>query len=127
MNDPQPFVANVADLLATSRPTTYNEVLRVPTLSLGLFAAPVGHQDNQSPHDVDEVYVIVGGSAVLVIDRDPKHVSAGSIAYVPAGVPHHFEEITHDLRVVVLFAPPPPWRAAEELVPVQGPWRSDGD
>jgi len=93
-------------LLAAHHGATYREVLRVPALSLGLFAVGRGHDDTQSPHQQDEVYVVVGGAAVLDIAGERSAVAAGSVAYVPALVPHCFVEITDDLRVVVVFAPP---------------------
>jgi mannose-6-phosphate isomerase-like protein (cupin superfamily) len=80
----------------------------VPALSLGLFAAAPGHQDVQSPHDVDEVYVVVAGHAVLDLDGVRTPVQIGSVAHVPARVPHRFVDVTEDLRVVVVFAPPEP-------------------
>lgn len=84
---------------------TYREFLRVPALSLGLFAPPAGHDDTQQPHEQDEVYVVLGGRAVLEIDGVGSPAAPGSIAYVPARVPHRFVGITEDLQVV-LFAPP---------------------
>ncbi len=95
------------DLLAvTQGAATYREFLRVPALSLGLFAPPAGHQDQQDPHRQDEIYVVISGEAVLVIAEARHPVSAGSIAYVPAGTPHRFLDGSRDLRVVVVFAPP---------------------
>ncbi len=103
-----PRVASLSALLAQLGNATYREVLRVPALSLGLFAAAPGHQDVQSPHEVDEVYVVVAGRAVLEVDGVRTPVEAGSVAYVPPHVPHRFIEVAEDLRVVVVFAPPGP-------------------
>ncbi len=101
-----PSVASLAELLAEHGDATYREVLRVPALSLGLFAAAPGHHDTQTPHDVDEVYVVVAGRAVLDVDGARTPVEAGSVAYVPPHVPHRFVDVTEDLRVIVVFAPP---------------------
>lgn len=101
-----PRVADLAALLAEQGGAAYREVLRSDALSLGLFAVDAGHTDTQSPHGEDEVYVVVSGRAVLVVDGERTAVSAGSVAYVPAGVPHRFEDIGDDLRVVVVFAGP---------------------
>ena len=97
-------VTEVGTLLRRQGITGYREFLAVPTLSLGMFVAPVGHIDEQEPHDRDEVYVILAGEAVLSIDGVPHAVSAGSVAYVPAGVRHRFAEIRADLRVLIFFA-----------------------
>ncbi len=78
----------------------------MPALSLGLFAATAGHADTQSPHDQDEVYVVVAGEAVLNVDGVGTKMSAGSVAYVPAHMPHRFVDISADLRVMVVFVPP---------------------
>lgn len=95
------------DLLATTQgAATYREFLRVPALSAGLFAPPAGHLDQQDPHRQDEVYVVISGEAVLVIAEERHPVAAGSIAYVPAGAPHRFIDVSTNLRVVVVFAPP---------------------
>ena len=102
----RPLVTDLTALLAEHGGATYREVLRVPALSLGLFAAGQGHDDSQTPHQQDEVYVVLAGAAVLEVSGERTPVGAGSIAYVPALVPHRFVEITEDLRVVVLFAPP---------------------
>ena len=101
-------VAGPAELLAEHGDATYREVLRVPALSLGLFVAAPGHVDLQSPHAADEVYVVVAGRAALEVDGVRTPVEAGSVAYVPPGVPHRFVDVTEDLRVVVVFAPPEP-------------------
>jgi len=103
-----PRVAGLIELLAEHGEATYREVLRVPALSLGLFAARPGHDDTQTPHDVDEVYVVVAGRAVLEVDGSRSPIEAGSVAYVPPQVPHRFVDVTEDLGVIVVFAPPDP-------------------
>lgn len=71
-------VAGLDELLAEHGPASYREVLRVPALSLGLFAAAPGHDDVQSPHKVDEVYVVVAGRASLEVDGVRTPVATGS-------------------------------------------------
>ena len=102
-DDPAPLVADAATLLEQCA-AGYREFLAVPALSLGLFVAPSGEVDEQDPHDRDEVYVILEGEAVLDIAGVAHAVTAGSVAYVPAGVQHHFAAVHTDLRVLVLFA-----------------------
>jgi mannose-6-phosphate isomerase-like protein (cupin superfamily) len=60
----------------------------------------------QTPHEQDEIYVIVRGRGVLVHDgrRDP--CEAGDLAFVAAGTEHHFEDFTDDLAVWVVFFGP---------------------
>lgn len=45
-------------------------------------------------------------TAVLVIDGTRTPIAPGSIASVPAGVPHRVEEVGEDLQVVVVSPPP---------------------
>jgi mannose-6-phosphate isomerase-like protein (cupin superfamily) len=98
-------ITDLAALLASQGDQTYRAFLDAPALSLGLFAAPAGHVDTQTPHERDEVYVVLTGAAVLEVDGERTPVAAGSVAYVPARVPHRFVDITEDVRVVVVFAP----------------------
>jgi mannose-6-phosphate isomerase-like protein (cupin superfamily) len=79
----------------------------VPALTVGLFAAGPGYTDVQEPHGEDEVYVVLAGHAVIDVDGSHSSVAAGSIIYVPRGLPHHFHDVSDDLRVVVVFVPPP--------------------
>ncbi len=84
----------------------YLEFLRVPAMSAGIYRLIAGSTDPQSPHREDEVYVVVEGRAMLDVEGRRSQVERGSVAFVPAGVPHRFEKIEEDLVAVVLFAPP---------------------
>lgn len=103
-----PVVTGLDELLALHGNSSFREFLRAPALSLGLFAVGPGHADSQEPHKHDEVYVVAAGRATLIIDGVGTAVSAGSIAYVPAGVPHRFVDVIGNLRAFVMFAPPEP-------------------
>ncbi len=83
----------------------YHEFLTVPSLSMGLYVLPLGGTDPQSPHTEDEVYYVVSGSATITVGDEERAVSAGSIVYVAANVPHHFHTISEELKVLVFFAP----------------------
>ena len=100
----RPVVTDVAALLHHDAAPGYREFLAVPALSLGIFVAAPGDVDRQEPHDRDEVYVVVDGEAVLDVAGQLHQLAAGSVAYVPAGVAHHFLQVHEDLRVLVLFA-----------------------
>lgn len=108
MTSDQRFVTDLDALLLSHGGSTYREVLRVPALSLGLFAVGPGRDDSQDPHRSDEVYVVVAGRATLVVDGVETEVAAGSLAYLPAGVAHRFVDVSEDLRVYVVFAPAEP-------------------
>jgi mannose-6-phosphate isomerase-like protein (cupin superfamily) len=72
-------------------------------LSLGRFA-PLPRPT--TPHDQDEVYVVIRGRGVLFHDgrRDP--FEAGDLLFVAAGTEHRFEDFTEDLTVWVVFYGP---------------------
>ena len=99
-----PLVADAATLHGHHAGRGYWELLDVPALSLGMFLASAGHVDEQEPHDRDEVYVVMAGEATLDIAGVAHEVSAGSVAYVPAGVRHRFTQVHAALRVLVFFA-----------------------
>ncbi len=75
-------------------------------LSLGTYSIPAGGVDDQSPHTEDEIYVVKSGQATLVTDSGPAAVGPGSVIYVPAGETHRFTDVTEDLALIVVFAPP---------------------
>jgi len=83
----------------------YLEFLRVPALSLGLYVLPAGGVDAQQPHNEDEVYYVLSGRATIRVGEEDRAVQAGSVVFVPPGVPHRFHSITEELRVLVFFAP----------------------
>ncbi|MGZ3586877.1 MAG: cupin domain-containing protein [Candidatus Limnocylindrales bacterium] len=84
----------------------YHEFLRRPAMSAGLYHLPAGGTDPQGPHREDELYLVVAGHARLQVGDDARAVGPGSVVFVDAGVPHRFLDISEDLDVYVVFAPP---------------------
>ncbi|MEY9838553.1 cupin domain-containing protein [Streptomyces sp. 846.5] len=84
----------------------YLRFLNERHMSVGLYALDQGALDPQQPHKQDEVYVVVSGRAYLTVGDETTTVGRGSVAYVPAGMPHRFHHISEDLRVLVVFSPP---------------------
>jgi len=83
----------------------YVEFLRVPAMSVGVYELGVGAEDPQQPHTEDELYYVVSGKALLLVDTNDVAVEAGSLVYVPAHIVHRFHAITETLTVLVFFAP----------------------
>jgi mannose-6-phosphate isomerase-like protein (cupin superfamily) len=83
----------------------YLEFLKVPDLSMGVYALPAGGTDPQSPHSEDEVYYVVHGTAQIRVGEEDRPVQAGSVVYVPKNVQHRFHSITEELTLLVFFAP----------------------
>lgn len=84
----------------------YLEFFQGDNLSLGIYSLPIGDQDHQKPHTEDEVYYVVSGHAKLQVGEDDRTVKPGSIIFVGAGVEHRFHDITENIMVMVVFAPP---------------------
>lgn len=100
-----PLLTTVTDLVSEPAGDGYSEFLRVPAMSMGLFTASRGYEDLQEPHAEDEVYVVHSGHAVLDVAGTRTPVGPGSVAFVPAHMPHRFVDISTDLQVLVVFAP----------------------
>lgn len=84
---------------------SYLEFLRVSALSVGVYVLPAGGIDPQQPHGEDEVYYVIAGQARFQQGDEDRPVQPGTVLYVPAQVPHRFQQITADLTVLVFFAP----------------------
>jgi mannose-6-phosphate isomerase-like protein (cupin superfamily) len=85
---------------------SYHEFLRQGMFSAGVYRLAAGDADEQVPHAEDEVYHVLSGRAQLEVEGERHPVEAGSIAFVAKQVGHRFTDITEDLEVLVLFAPP---------------------
>lgn len=80
------------------------ELFRHGTLSVELYA-PRGH-DPQTPHTRDEIYVVVSGQGIFFDGSTRRPFAPGDLLFVPADVPHRFEDFTDDLAVWVMFFGP---------------------
>jgi quercetin dioxygenase-like cupin family protein len=93
----------------------YQEFLRIPAMSAGLYVLAAGATDPQHPHREDEMYYVVRGKGRFRAgDRaensdqarnEDQEISAGSVLFVAAGVEHRFYDIVEELAVLVFFAP----------------------
>lgn len=82
------------------------EVMRHGTMSAEIFA-PRG-RDHQTPHTQDELYLVIGGTAQLIVDNSaPLACAPGDLLFVPAGMNHHFENISGEFTTWVIFYGPP--------------------
>ena len=83
----------------------YQEFLRVPTMSAGLYVLCAGATDPQRPHHEDEMYYVVRGKARFRAGDEDCEISAGNVLFVAAEVEHRFYDILEELAVLVFFAP----------------------
>ncbi len=66
------------------------------------FFAPHGI-DHQTPHEKDEIYVIVRGNGAFVKENERIEFKTGDVLFVEAGVEHHFENFSDDFATWVIF------------------------
>ena len=71
------------------------------TMRVGVYA-PRG-EDLQTPHDQDELYIVVDGAGTLVRGDERIEFKPGDALFVPAGMPHHFERFGDDFVTWVVF------------------------
>jgi mannose-6-phosphate isomerase-like protein (cupin superfamily) len=81
----------------------YKELMRVPSLSAGVYRLAAGSRDMQGPHEEDEVYFVLSGRARVRVDGEVREVRPGSLLYVRAATDHSFFEIEEDITLLVLF------------------------
>jgi mannose-6-phosphate isomerase-like protein (cupin superfamily) len=82
----------------------FAELFRHGSLSIEIYA-PRG-RDPQSPHTLDEVYVVVQGSGRFRNGGERHPFGPGDVLFVAAGVEHRFEDFTDDLVLWVIFYGP---------------------
>ncbi len=83
----------------------YEEFLRVPDLSAGLYVLEAGAADPQSPHTEDELYYVISGRGRVTVGTETRDVAGGSLVFVAARVPHRFHDIAERLEILVVFGP----------------------
>jgi len=83
----------------------YRELLRVPSMSAGLYVLAAGATDPQSPHREDEMYYVVRGRARFRAGDEDREISSGDVLFVARNVEHRFHDITEEIAVLVFFAP----------------------
>src|SRR6266850_2481856 len=64
------------------------ELLRVPSLSLGIYSLKAGQADQQRPHTEDEVYYVVSGKASFQAGDEKQVVGPGTLIFVERPVEH---------------------------------------
>jgi mannose-6-phosphate isomerase-like protein (cupin superfamily) len=83
----------------------YQEFIRVPMLSVGVYVLAAGGIDPQKPHREDEIYYVVRGRARMRVGSEEQVVKAGSVVFVGGKVEHQFFDISEELELLVFFAP----------------------
>lgn len=82
----------------------FKELFTHGTLAVEIYR-PV-RVDRQTPHERDEVYVVISGSGFFTNDGKREPVGQGDVLFVPAGVKHRFTKFTKDFAAWVFFYGP---------------------
>jgi mannose-6-phosphate isomerase-like protein (cupin superfamily) len=93
----------------------YEVVHTAPGLEVGVYVLVAPSPDDQSPHEDDEVYVVLEGDGSLEVAGEEVPLSQGEAVFVEAGVPHRFTRYD-TLSLLVVFTPP-----AAEAAPLRDP------
>lgn len=89
--------------------------------SLKVFFYEPRGEDLQTPHEQDEVYVIMRGAGTFAIGDGEGNLKRmpfgpGDVIFTPAGALHRFEEFTDDFATwVIMYGPPGGERPGESL------------
>ncbi|MDP5272886.1 cupin domain-containing protein [Chengkuizengella axinellae] len=100
-------IFNLEELLEKSKSSNqqYNEFLKVPSMSVGIYELKAGDVDTQKPHTEDELYYIIEGESQMFVGEKHFSVKAGSFVFVEKNVEHRFYDIEKDLTIIVFFSP----------------------
>ena len=83
----------------------YEIVHRSQGLEIGVYVLVAPEPDRQSPHEDDEVYVVLEGRGVLTVQDEQVAVEKGKAVFVPAGAEHRFTGY-EGLSLLVIFTRP---------------------
>lgn len=67
-----------------------------------IFFAPQGN-DYQTPHDQDELYIVISGPGILESGGEKHEFKTGDALFVPAKQEHRFIEFSTDLQLWAVF------------------------
>lgn len=71
------------------------------SMRVELFAPKL--EDTQQPHDQDELYIVLRGTAAFEKKGTSVDVGAGDVMFVEAATPHRFTRFSDDFATWVVF------------------------
>lgn len=83
----------------------YEVVHESPGLEFGVYVLVAPEPDRQTPHEYDEVYVVLDGEGDIEVDGELRRLGEGEAIFVPAGVEHRFSGY-ESLSLLVVFNGP---------------------
>ena len=84
--------------------------IRHGSMRVGVYA-PRG-RDPQSPHEQDEIYIVISGRGTFLKGAERRPFAPGDVIFVEAGVTHRFESFDADFTTWVVFWGPTGGEAA---------------
>ncbi|MFO1050399.1 MAG: cupin domain-containing protein [Geminicoccaceae bacterium] len=75
--------------------------IRHGSMRVGVYA-PRG-RDPQSPHEQDEIYIVISGRGTFVKGAERRPFGPGDVIFVEAGAEHRFEEFDAEFATWVVF------------------------
>jgi mannose-6-phosphate isomerase-like protein (cupin superfamily) len=94
--------ANEPGPLPTAEPFDIAGVKERLAAEIGVYVLVAPEPDRQSPHDHDEVYVVLEGRGTLEVEGEEVELHEGHAVFVPAGAEHRFVGY-EQLSVLVIF------------------------
>jgi len=100
------FSANATQLAKEN--TYYRKVLYTTQKSqLTLMSIPPGDEIPKETHDVDQVFVIVEGTAEALVENSKVPLTAESVLIIPAGTEHIISNNgSTELKLYTIYSPP---------------------
>jgi mannose-6-phosphate isomerase-like protein (cupin superfamily) len=98
-------IFKIEDVLQRLGEKRYQEFLRIPAMSAGIYVLSAGATDKQSPHQEAEIYYVVRGKAKMRMGREERSISQGDVIFVEKNLEHRFFDIAEELVLLVIFAP----------------------
>lgn len=96
-----PLAEILAELAPLPAERRFVEPMRHGTMSVEVYA-PLG-EDKQTPHDQDELYIVISGTGEFVKGVERIAVGPQDLLFVAAGEVHRFEAFTADFATWVVF------------------------
>ena len=103
---PLPLEDIMERLEETPEGKRFHYPIRHGSMRVGVYA-PRPPLDPQSPHDQDEIYIVIRGRGTFVKGEARRPFQAGDVIFVEAGAPHRFEDFGEDFATWVVFWGPP--------------------
>lgn len=92
------------------------DVTGTEQLSAGVvqLAPKEGHERHNHP-DSEEILYVISGEGVQTVDDEERHITAGEMVHIPAGIYHSTINATWEpLRVFAVYAPAGPEEVLQE-------------